>query len=92
MPLHRCMRFLPHHQDTGGFFVCVLEKVGGGPPGGGTGADAAPPPLLLSDSTCRCMALPLSPCCSATVAPGIDGSVLLACRQTSLHFLTPAGA
>eukprot|EP00193_Tetraselmis_chui_P019235 CAMPEP_0177793138 /NCGR_PEP_ID=MMETSP0491_2-20121128/24910_1 /TAXON_ID=63592 /ORGANISM="Tetraselmis chuii, Strain PLY429" /LENGTH=881 /DNA_ID=CAMNT_0019315623 /DNA_START=13 /DNA_END=2658 /DNA_ORIENTATION=- len=22
-----CMRFLPHHQDTGGFFVCVLEKV-----------------------------------------------------------------
>ena len=27
MPLHRCMRFLPHHQDTGGFFVCVLEKV-----------------------------------------------------------------
>ena len=20
------MRFLPHHQDTGGFFVCVLEK------------------------------------------------------------------
>ena len=28
MPLHRCMRFLPHHQDTGGFFVCVLQKVG----------------------------------------------------------------
>ena len=22
------MRFLPHQQDTGGFFVCVLEKVG----------------------------------------------------------------
>ena len=30
MPLGRCMRFLPHHQDTGGFFVAVLQKVGGG--------------------------------------------------------------
>lgn len=27
LPLERCMRFLPHHQDTGGFFVAVLEKV-----------------------------------------------------------------
>lgn len=26
LPLHLCMRFLPHHQDTGGFFVAVLEK------------------------------------------------------------------
>mmetsp|Transcript_15201 Transcript_15201/g.36163 ORF Transcript_15201/g.36163 Transcript_15201/m.36163 type:complete len:1022 (+) Transcript_15201:100-3165(+) len=25
--IERCMRFLPHHQDTGGFFVCVFEKV-----------------------------------------------------------------
>ncbi|KAK2586633.1 hypothetical protein KPH14_011680 [Odynerus spinipes] len=25
--LERCMRILPHHQDTGGFFVAVLEKV-----------------------------------------------------------------
>lgn len=25
--LGRCMRFLPHHADTGGFFVAVLEKV-----------------------------------------------------------------
>ena len=25
--LERVMRFLPHHQDTGGFFVAVLEKV-----------------------------------------------------------------
>ena len=24
--LDRCMRFLPHDQDTGGFFVCVIEK------------------------------------------------------------------
>ncbi len=38
MPLHRCMRFLPHHQDTGGFFVCVLQKVG---------RHGEPPPLLL---------------------------------------------
>lgn len=26
-PLEYCMRFLPHDQDTGGFFVAVLEKV-----------------------------------------------------------------
>eukprot|EP00887_Chlorella_sp_A99_P007303 scaffold2.g7303.t1 len=26
LPLERCMRFLPHHQDTGGFFVAVLQK------------------------------------------------------------------
>lgn len=25
--LERAMRFLPHFQDTGGFFVCVLEKI-----------------------------------------------------------------
>jgi hypothetical protein len=27
LPLERCMRILPHHQDTGGFFVAVLRKV-----------------------------------------------------------------
>lgn len=27
LPLEHCMRFLPHHQDTGGFFVAVLRKV-----------------------------------------------------------------
>ncbi|WIA32878.1 hypothetical protein OEZ86_006052 [Tetradesmus obliquus] len=27
LPLERCMRILPHHQDTGGFFVAVLQKV-----------------------------------------------------------------
>lgn len=27
MHLERCMRFLPHDQDTGGFFVAVLERV-----------------------------------------------------------------
>lgn len=25
--LDRCLRILPHHQDTGGFFVAVLEKI-----------------------------------------------------------------
>lgn len=29
LPLERCMRFLPHHGDTGGFFVVVLQKVRG---------------------------------------------------------------
>nr|XP_053649241.1 LOW QUALITY PROTEIN: tRNA (cytosine(34)-C(5))-methyltransferase-like [Cherax quadricarinatus] len=27
LKLGRCVRILPHHQDTGGFFVAVLEKV-----------------------------------------------------------------
>ncbi|KAG7169438.1 tRNA (cytosine(34)-C(5))-methyltransferase-like [Homarus americanus] len=27
LDLHKCVRILPHHQDTGGFFVAVLEKV-----------------------------------------------------------------
>uniref|UniRef100_A0A5S6QPZ6 tRNA (cytosine(34)-C(5))-methyltransferase n=1 Tax=Trichuris muris TaxID=70415 RepID=A0A5S6QPZ6_TRIMR len=27
MHLERCMRILPHHQDTGGFFVAILRKV-----------------------------------------------------------------
>ncbi len=28
IPLERCMRFYPHLQDTGGFFVALLKKVG----------------------------------------------------------------
>ena len=28
MHLDRCMRILPHHQNTGGFFVAVFRKVG----------------------------------------------------------------
>ena len=27
LPLERCIRILPHHSDTGGFFVAVFEKV-----------------------------------------------------------------
>ncbi|XP_071091772.1 RNA cytosine-C(5)-methyltransferase NSUN2-like [Haliotis cracherodii] len=27
MNLNRCMRVLPHHQNTGGFFICALKKV-----------------------------------------------------------------
>ncbi|KAJ9325450.1 hypothetical protein DTO027B5_5011 [Paecilomyces variotii] len=26
LPLERCIRVYPHHQDTGGFFITVLEK------------------------------------------------------------------
>jgi 16S rRNA C967 or C1407 C5-methylase (RsmB/RsmF family) len=26
--LHRCIRVLPHRQNTGGFFIALLEKVG----------------------------------------------------------------
>ncbi|KAA6424209.1 MAG: tRNA (cytosine-5-)-methyltransferase NSUN2 [Trebouxia sp. A1-2] len=27
LPLERCMRILPHHSDTGGFFIAVFEKM-----------------------------------------------------------------
>lgn len=27
LPLERCMRVLPHHDDTGGFFIAVFEKM-----------------------------------------------------------------
>ena len=27
-PLERCMRVLPHHGDTGGFFIAVFRKTG----------------------------------------------------------------
>ncbi|KAF2493288.1 S-adenosyl-L-methionine-dependent methyltransferase [Lophium mytilinum] len=27
IPLEKCMRVYPHLQDTGGFFICVLEKL-----------------------------------------------------------------
>lgn len=30
--LVRCLRIWPHHNDTGGFFIAVLESVGGGVP------------------------------------------------------------
>eukprot|EP00966_Prymnesium_polylepis_P331464 7387023-Prymnesium_polylepis.2 len=39
--LEHCMRVLPHFQDTGGFFIAVLEKPPAPPP---PAADAAPPP------------------------------------------------
>ncbi|XP_024545501.1 tRNA (cytosine(34)-C(5))-methyltransferase [Selaginella moellendorffii] len=28
LPLERCMRILPHDQDTGGFFIAAFQKVG----------------------------------------------------------------
>ena len=31
-PMERCMRILPHHGDTGGFFIAVLYKVAEMPP------------------------------------------------------------
>lgn len=27
LPLHRCMRIVPHDQNTGAFFIAVLHKV-----------------------------------------------------------------
>lgn len=50
MPLERCIRVYPHLQDTGGFFITVLEKKseirarpeGAGVPGGSKTAPPAP--------------------------------------------------
>ena len=47
--LRRCQRLLPHENNTGGFFVCILKKVGEWPParvrqedgGGAEGGTAA---------------------------------------------------
>ena len=36
MKLDRCMRILPHDQNTGGFFMCLLRKVGPIPPWNGS--------------------------------------------------------
>ncbi|KAL1514434.1 hypothetical protein AB1Y20_003533 [Prymnesium parvum] len=43
LQLERCMRVLPHFQDTGGFFIAVFEKEegAGGGDGGGGGEEAA---------------------------------------------------
>eukprot|EP00656_Telonema_subtile_P004200 TRINITY_DN11908_c0_g1_i1.p1 TRINITY_DN11908_c0_g1~~TRINITY_DN11908_c0_g1_i1.p1 ORF type:complete len:715 (-),score=261.97 TRINITY_DN11908_c0_g1_i1:144-2288(-) len=39
--LERCVRILPHVQDTGGFFICLIKKVGELPKGDNTwGLDA----------------------------------------------------
>jgi multisite-specific tRNA:(cytosine-C5)-methyltransferase len=27
LPLHRCMRIVPHDQNSGGFFIAVLQKL-----------------------------------------------------------------
>ena len=27
LPLERCLRILPHDQDTGGFFIAVFKKI-----------------------------------------------------------------
>ena len=42
LPLHHCFRMLPHHQDTGAFFIALLRKVKPALPSGagGGGADA----------------------------------------------------
>ena len=40
--LERCLRLLPHHADTGGFFVAVLMKAAELPPGAGH-VQCAPP-------------------------------------------------
>lgn len=32
LPMERCMRVLPHHGDTGGFFIAVMQKKAELPP------------------------------------------------------------
>lgn len=43
-PLHRCVRLLPHLNDTGGFFIAVLRKVRPWPPPQPSPARALAPP------------------------------------------------
>jgi hypothetical protein len=47
LPLERCMRVLPHQDDTGGFFIAVMEKVADMP------ADLEPPKKLRGPITVR---------------------------------------
>ncbi|OCF37458.1 multisite-specific tRNA:(cytosine-C5)-methyltransferase [Kwoniella heveanensis CBS 569] len=46
--LERCMRLLPHDQNTGGFFVCVLQKAGPA-----VSNDAAPAEASASSSSLK---------------------------------------
>ena len=75
--IERCMRILPHDQDTGGFFIALLRKVRSTklpaveePEGPaveepeGQGEDSMSPPLSPS--------LPVSPRAAATESAGVD--------------------
>jgi hypothetical protein len=48
--LERCLRLLPHHADTGGFFVAVLMKAAELPPGAGH-VQCAPLSLITQPTT-----------------------------------------
>ena len=45
--LEKAWRLLPHHQDTGGFFVCVLRRTAPAPANGG-GGGSIPRPIGLA--------------------------------------------
>lgn len=48
--LRNTMRVWPHQNDTGGFYIAVLKKLGrSGPPGRANGVDNHPPKIPLGD-------------------------------------------
>uniref|UniRef100_A0A671NSI7 tRNA (cytosine(34)-C(5))-methyltransferase n=1 Tax=Sinocyclocheilus anshuiensis TaxID=1608454 RepID=A0A671NSI7_9TELE len=60
MKLERCMRILPHHQNTGGFFVAVLVKKAP-MPWNRHGSSAEAPVEAVEVSSARCVWVPPPP-------------------------------
>lgn len=86
--MERCMHILPHHHDTGGFFVAVFTKVAKYPDAGGIkrprqeGKGAADPSAKAASEQADATSQDVS-CSNAcnTLTSGISPSLLLA-----LHF------
>lgn len=77
MHLERCLRILPHHQNTGGFFVAVLVKKSSMPwnkrppkPQGEPAEPRAPVPPSPAEPTAGCASTPSE--LESKLAPGIS--------------------
>merc|ERR1712127_905775 len=46
--LDKCIRVLPHHQNTGGFFICVIQKKKVAPTPKAT-LNPSPPPVVITE-------------------------------------------
>lgn len=63
LPLERCMRILPHHSDTGGFFIAVFEKVA-----------KYPQPVPRQEAAAAGSKRPRSQDCGAGPVAGMNGA------------------